>query len=394
MPSEVHSYEIGPIRPPSEGQDLSLLLRVNRNCPWNRCEFCPVYKGNTFEYRSISEVKEDIHQADLLKQEIKETSWKLGYGGRVNSDVIQSIIQTNRAYRENGKTQESLINMVNFMLSGERTVFLQDANALIMRTLELSEVIRYVKQSFPQVQRITSYARSKTCQKKSLPELLELREAGLSRIHVGLESGCDEVLEEIKKGVRAEEHIQGGRKIVETGISLSEYVMPGLGGRRWTKKHALETARALNSINPDYIRLRSLIISPSTPLYQRFKAGEFEELSEDEMVEEIGLFLENLDCSSYLVSDHIANLLPEIEGQLPQDKKQMLNVISNYKSLPLEEKLKFRLERRLHPYLSMFNLNGELKGKVNGALKALDRSSPEAERRVDEVIHLLRHPFV
>ncbi len=394
MSSEVHSYEIGPIRPPSEGQDLSLLLRVTRNCPWNKCEFCPVYKGSTFEYRSVSEVKEDIDKACLVKEEIKETSWKLGYGGRVNSAVIQTIVQSNHAYEGDIRAKESLINMANFMLAGERTAFLQDANTLIMRTPELLEVITYLRQSFPQIQRITSYARSKTCQKKSLSELSELREAGLSRLHVGLESGCDEVLAEVKKGVQAEEHIQGGRKVVEAGISLSEYVMPGLGGRRWTEKHALETARVLNLINPDYIRLRSLIISPFILLYQRFNAGEFEELSEDEIVEEIGLFLENLDCSSYLTSDHIANLLPEIEGQLPSDKKRMLDIISHYRSLSVKERLKFRLERRLRSYLSILNLDGKLREKVDEALNSVEQGSEEAEKKVDEVIHALRHPFV
>ena len=394
MSSEVHSYEIGPIRPPSEGQDLSLLLRVTRNCPWNKCEFCPVYKGSTFEYRSVSEVKEDIDKARLVKEEIKETSWKLGYGGRVNSAVIQTIVQSNHAYEGDIRAKESLINMANFMLAGERTAFLQDANTLIMRTPELLEVITYLRQSFPQIQRITSYARSKTCQKKSLSELSELREAGLSRLHVGLESGCDEVLAEVKKGVQAEEHIQGGRKVVEAGISLSEYVMPGLGGRRWTEKHALETARVLNLINPDYIRLRSLIISPFILLYQRFNAGEFEELSEDEIVEEIGLFLENLDCSSYLTSDHIANLLPEIEGQLPSDKKRMLDIISHYRSLSVKERLKFRLERRLRSYLSILNLDGKLREKVDEALNSVEQGSEEAEKKVDEVIHALRHPFV
>ena len=394
MRSEIYSYEIGPIRPPSEGQDLSLLLRVTRNCPWNKCEFCPVYKGSTFEYRSVSEVKKDVDEARFLKEEIKETSWKLGYGGRVNSAVIQAIIQANHAYKEGGGVQESLINMANFMLSGERTAFLQDANTLIMRTPELLEVIRYLRQSFPQIQRITSYARSKTCQKKSLSELSELREAGLSRLHVGLESGCDEVLAEVKKGVRAEEHIQGGRKVVEAGISLSEYVMPGLGGRRWTEKHALETARVLNLINPDYIRLRSLIISPFIPLYQRFSAGEFEELSEDEIVEEIGLFLENLECSSYLTSDHIANLLPEIEGQLPSDKKRMLDIISHYRSLSLKDRLKFRLERRLRSYLSILKLDRKLEQRVDEALNSVEQGSEEAEKKVDEVIHALRHPFV
>jgi hypothetical protein len=198
----------------------------------------------------------------------------------------------------------------------------------------------------------------------------------------------------MKKGVSAEEHIQGGRKVVEAGISLSEYVMPGLGGRRWTEKHALETARVLNWINPDYIRLRSLIITPFAPLSRRFEAGEFEELSEDEMVEEIGLLLENLNSSSYLVSDHIANLLPEIEGQLPGDKKRMLDIIQSYQSLPRKEKLKFRLERRLRPYLSIFNLGEELKSKVDEVLKDVERGAPEAEKKVDEIIHTLRHPFI
>lgn len=189
--------------------------------------------------------------------------------------------------------------------------------------------------------------RAKTCFKKFFKELKELQEAGLSRIHVGFESGCDEILKFVDKGVTAEEEITGGRKVVDAGISLSEYVMPGLGGKRWSEKHILDSAGALNQINPDFIRLRSLALRRDSPLFEKYEAGEFEPLTEGEMVNEIGLLIENLTCSSYLASDHVWNLLMEIEGQLPQDKEKMLGMVREYQAKPPVEKLKFNLRERL-----------------------------------------------
>ena len=302
--STKYSFEIGPIRPPSEGSDHSLLIHATRNCPWNKCLFCRTYRGKKFQLRSVDEVKRDIDAAKAISDELKSQSWKMGLAGQVTNDLLRSIIQANPAvYQPNMAGMEaanenlsSLSNVANWMASGAGTVFLQDANTLIMPTPDLLEVLRYLKQTFPSIERITSYARSHTAARKSLEELKQLHEAGLSRLHIGMESGCDEVLAFIQKGVTAADHIAAGQKIVESGISLSEYVIPGLGGRRWSQKHALDTAYALNQINPDFIRLRSLIVRKGTDLYEEVQSGEFEPPGEDEIVEELRLLIENLNC--------------------------------------------------------------------------------------------------
>jgi radical SAM superfamily enzyme YgiQ (UPF0313 family) len=398
-----YSFELGPIRPPSEGQDHSLLIRATRNCPWNRCQFCNVYKGQRFVYRSVEEVKQDIGVAKTLSDELKSASWRIGYGGKVSNEVVTAMVQSNpEVYGRELVEPEvlmarlhSLVSVANWLNFGARTVFLQDANSLIMRTPELVEVIRYLKETFPSIERVTSYARSKTTAKKSPEEFKELHEAGLSRLHVGLESGYDEVLEDMQKGVTAEEHIKGGRRVVESGISLSEYVMPGLGGRRWSEPHALETARVLSQINPAFIRIRSLIVRRGTPLYDMLEAGEFEQLTEDEVVDEIGLFIENLDCDSYVASDQMSNLLWEIEGKLPEEKGAMLKAINEYKAMLPAERLNLRLERRLRSYLAVYGkLDQSLNEKVQEAFESVQKDSPDMGARVDEALSALKNSFV
>jgi len=396
-------FELGPIRPPSEGRDRSLLIRATRNCPWNRCQFCNAYKGQKFDYRSVAEVKEDIDAARTLAEELRTASWRLGMGGRIDNAVLAAIVNGNpELYGRNSLDPEglelrvhSLVNVANWLTSGGRTAFLQDANTLIMRTPELVEVLSYLKESFPSIERVTSYARAKTAAKKSLEELKELKEAGLCRLHVGLESGADEVLEYMEKGVSAEEHISGGRKVVESGISLSEYLMPGLGGRRWWQRHAVESARVLNEIDPDFIRLRSLIVRSGSPLYERVKCGDFQVLEEDEVVAEIGLFIENLNCNSYVASDQMSNLLWEVEGQLPQDKQAMLEAIAQYQSQRPLERLKFRLERRLSSFISVYGRLGEgVEAEVQRAAHGLETEAPDAAERVNAAIAALKQAFI
>jgi radical SAM superfamily enzyme YgiQ (UPF0313 family) len=170
----------------------------------------------------------------------------------------------------------------------------------------------------------------------------------LNRIHVGLESGSDEVLSYVKKGVTAAQQIEGGRRVVAAGIELSEYVMPGLGGQRLSREHALETARVLNAINPDFIRIRSLALPAGTGLREKWEGGDFERPTDEEMVRELRLFIEHLDgIHSYVASDHILNLLEELEGRLPAAKPYLLEVIDRYLGLPREERLLFQLGRRL-----------------------------------------------
>jgi len=396
---ELSAFEMGPIRPPSEGSDHSLLIRATRNCPWNKCLFCRTYRGKKFEYRQVDEVKRDIDSAQAISEELKAASRKLGMGGRMSGEVVRSLIQAQpelydpqRAGPEAaGDRVQNLVNVANWIASGARTVFLQDANTLIMRTPDLVEILQYLKETFPSIERITSYARSHTAARKSAEELRELHEAGLSRLHIGMESGCDEVLEFIRKGVSAADHISAGRKIVASGISLSEYIIPGLGGEKLSEKHALDTASALNQINPDFIRLRSLIVREGTDLYQKYIEGEFEPLTEDGMVDEIRLLVENLDCNSYLVSDHMANLLMEVEGRLPEAKQRLLQTIDEYRTQSLEERLRIQLERRLRSHMAVHGgIQPELEQAVQNAFKSIESRLPDMEAEVDSVLAALK----
>ena len=331
-------FEQGPIRPPSEA--TSLLIRVTRNCPWNKCAFCHTYRGTKFELRSVEEVKTDIQAMRDFADHIVELSWKLGEGGRVNRNVLKQI--------SNHKFHNDFFQTVAVWLYfGGENVFLQDANSLVAKTPDLVAILDFLKEKFPQIKRITTYCRSHTAARKTVSEFDELKKAGLSRIHVGMESGSDDVLALINKGVKAIDHIKAGQNIRQAGIELSEYFMPGLGGAKFTIPHALETARVMNAINPDFIRLRTLHVVPGTELEDLVKSGEFQLLGDEDILREIRMFIENLEVKgSHLVSDHILNLLEELEGTFPEDKPKILSLIKRYFDLSDEERLIFRLGRR------------------------------------------------
>jgi len=375
------SFEVGPIRPPSEA--YSLLIRVTRNCPWNRCKFCHVYKGRKFELRPVEEIKQDILAVKAIQDRLKETSWKSGYGGRVE-EAAAAIL--------NNPPNEAFFNVALWLYHGGTSAFLQDANTLIMKTSELVEVLRFLKQTLPSITRVTSYGRSKTAAKKKLEELTQLREAGLSRLHIGLESGYDPLLEYMDKGVTAAEHIKGGKNIVASGISLCEYVLLGLGGKRMWREHATETARVLNQINPDFIRLRTLTIKQGMPLYDEVKNGNFIRQTDEEIIEEEKLLIENLDCQSNLISDHITNLLQEIEGKLPEDKDKMLATIARFQSLSPEEKQNFKLGRRLGIYERLDELNNL--PKHNSVERAIQKLGHNGNQIDEETIYSLMERFI
>jgi len=364
------SYEQGPIRPPSEA--YSLLLRVTRNCPWNRCEFCHTYKKEKFSLRTVEEIKRDIQTIQEIVSEIKSLSWRYGLGGECGASLVNDILQDPHPPSD-GFRQVAL-----WLYGGGRNVFLQDGDNLILKTDHLVEILNDLKKTFPSIERITTYSRSKTVSRKRLEELQALKEAGLSRIHIGLETGYDSLLQYIRKGVTAQQHIEAGRKVKASGISLSEYVILGLGGKGMWREHAMETAKVLNQINPDFIRVRTLKVLKTMLLYQKIERGEFIPLSDDEMVEEERLLIEHLEgITSMFVSDHILNLLQEVEGNLPGEKEKMLKRIDRYLALPKEEKDNFRLGRRGGVYQSVEDLsNPELRNQVDRSLQQIESGRP------------------
>ena len=268
----------GPIyRPPSEAD--SLLIQATVGCPHNRCTFCLVYKnGPRFSVRDVTDIKEDILKARDI------------YGDCV------------------------------------RTLFLPAGNTIAMKTEDLCEILVFAKAVFPEIERVTVYGSSQYIHKKGPQGLKRLAEAGLSRIHVGLESGDDVILKKIKKGTDSREQIQAGKWVMDAGIELSVYVILGIGGKERTEPHARETARVLNQIEPNFIRLRTFVPKINTPLLEDVENGAFQMLGPHEVLQETAVLIKGIEASSYLASDHYTNYI-NLEGRLPGAKNRLLEEI-------------------------------------------------------------------
>jgi radical SAM superfamily enzyme YgiQ (UPF0313 family) len=241
-----------------------------------------MYKGKKFKIRPVEDIKEDILSAKSL------------YGDHV------------------------------------RTIFLADGNAVIMKTPQLLDIVNFCYAMFPNLERITSYGAAKIINKtKSLEELKELKKAGLSRIHMGLESGDDETLNRICKGATAKEMIEASKKVKEAGMELSQYVLLGIGGSKHWMQHAQETAKVLNEMDPDFIRVRTLILMAGAPLFETYKAGDFEPSSPLDVLQETKIIIENLDVSSMFCSDHVSNYVM-LDGKLPEEREKLLTKLNAY----------------------------------------------------------------
>lgn len=270
-------YE-GPIyRPPSEAD--SLLIQATVGCPHNSCTFCMVYKGGTrFKIRPVEDIKKDILEA------------KKQYSNNINS------------------------------------IFFPAGNTIAMKTKDLCEICEFSRKTFPSLKRITVYGSSQYIYRKGMKDLRMLFEAGLTRIHVGLESGDDVTLKRIKKGTFQSEQITAGKWVKEAGIELSEYVLMGIAGAERSQIHAIETARALNEINPHFVRLRTFLPKINTPLLEDIKSGSFVVMGPHAILTETAQLIKNLEVDSILASDHYTNYI-NLDGQLPNDRKTLLEAI-------------------------------------------------------------------
>ncbi len=270
------------IRPPSEAG--SMLLRVSRGCRWNRCRFCGIYDlyGQPFETRPLEDVLEDV---DLLKEY---------WGDR------------------------------------SRTAFLGDADPMERPEPFLVPVLDKLRERFPSLERVTSYARASSVNKKSLEELKSLAQHGLDRIHVGLESGSDEILRFHKKGASQKMQIQAGKKVREAGIELSYYVLLGLGGQDLWEEHAAETAHVINETAPEFVRVRRLWIHPQSRLEAEVEAGNFREQTPEGTVRELRRIVHGITVDGpYLTCDHANNYVP-VHGRLLQDRDVILGEIDKF----------------------------------------------------------------
>jgi len=277
-------YDFPPYRPPNEA--TSALIRASRGCPWNKCLFCTMYKTLKFQPRPVEEVKKDVDKAVEIYK-------------------------------------------------GARTIFIADSDSLAMKNID--EIVRHIKLCFPDADRITSYARAKTLMKLGSERLKKIKDAGLTRVHVGLESGDKETLEFMQKGATPEEMIAGGKSAKDVGFELSFYILIGAGGKERLKEHAVESARVCNEVNPDFIRLRTLVVQRGSLLEEKMNSGQYKPTSPIEKLEEVKTFIENLNVKNCeLASDHITNniwvnnevVYRGVYGILPQDKQDMLDIIN------------------------------------------------------------------
>jgi radical SAM superfamily enzyme YgiQ (UPF0313 family) len=259
------------IRPPSEAQ--SLLIEVFQGCNYNQCRFCGIYKGREeFKILPVEEIFDQISRARKMYDD---------YCG---------------------------------------TIFLTGSDMTCLSTAFLLTVLKKIAEIFPRLERVTCYSSARSAIAKTLDEFLQLRKAGLKRVHMGLESGSDRVLKLMKKGTLSRFIIEAGRRIEEAGIELSLYILLGIGGKDLSQEHAKETARVLNEVDPHFIRFRTLNILPNTPLFQEVREGRFNLLTPFEIIREQREIVESLDVHSEIFNDHVSDYV-DFEAKFPEDKE-------------------------------------------------------------------------
>jgi radical SAM superfamily enzyme YgiQ (UPF0313 family) len=229
-----------------------------------------------------------------------------------------------------------------------RTVFIGDSNSLAVGTEMLVKVLSSLFSSFPHLERVTSYARAKTLFKKSIEDLEKVYQGGLTRLHVGLETGDQELLKKIEKGATPEEMVEAGKKAKKAGFEYSLYVLLGIGGEEKWEQHAKGTAEVLNQINPHFIRVRTFIPQPQSPIFEAMRRGDFKSPSPETILKETKLLLKELQVTSQFLSDHISNLLP-LHGKLPEEKERMILITEEALKGPKEDHiLREEMEVRRH----------------------------------------------
>jgi len=270
-------YEGMMIRPPSEAH--SILLQITLGCSHNKCTFCGTFREKRFNIKKDEIIFKDIEFA-----------------------------------RHHCQRQDRL--------------FLCDGDAMIVPQKRLVNILERIQERLPWVQRVGLYANTKSIGMKTDEQLKELHDLGVKIVYMGLESGDDEILKQIKKGADAEKMIKMGKRVKQAGIQLSITVLNGLGGRKNSLRHAMETGRVLSAIDPDFVGALTLMLVPGTELYSQYQRGEFEILNPVEMLEELGLMISSTHLSNGLFhANHASNYLP-IRAKLPEEKEKTLELIS------------------------------------------------------------------
>ncbi len=272
-------YERMIIRPPSEAN--SLLLPVTIGCSHNKCTFCGTYLGVKFGIRHLEDIKQDI---DKVAQNY---SWSL------------------------------------------RRIFLEEGDALICPQHRLVEVLNHLNEKFPYLDRVGTYATPQAALIKSIDELKELNRLGLKIAYMGVETGDEELLKKVNKGVNYNQIVEAGRKLKQAGITLSVTVILGLGGIEGSQNHALSTAKILSDIDPDFAGTLTILLVPGTPLHKDCKEGRFSLISPFQSLEELKLIIQNSHFSNcFFTANHASNYLP-IKAWLPQQKAEIIKLIDD-----------------------------------------------------------------
>ena len=344
-------FRIGPIRPPSEAN--SLLIQVTNGCTWNKCRFCRLYRHTKFKAYSADSIRSDIDNIAYWAERVRKHERKAGWDIDGINAELSSIADD--------EERQCMYTVANWLIAGGENVFLQDGNSTALSSGRLTDVLVYLRQVFPQIKRITSYGRAENLSRSSAEDYAELKAAGLDRIHSGFESGSDAVLKRINKGVTQEQQIRAGKAVKDGGIELSIYFMPGVGGRDLSADNAEGTAEVINAVDPNFVRVRTAAIKPGTELYKDWQDGLFELCGDDDKVREIRRVIEltgetagewDAAIGTYLVSDHMINLLQDIEGYLGRhggdtdDRVRMLARIDEYLDMPEDRRRVFQLLRR------------------------------------------------
>lgn len=396
-----YTFEQGPMG--AIGESASLMLRVNRNCPWNRCLFCPVYKNERFSSRSVEDLKHDIDAVSRTRDLIMSVA---GQRGTITSELLYEVVSRNlRIYgalnsqpsHEQQLARSCLSCAANWIFHGSERVFLQDADALAVKAVDLVEILNYLKSSFPTIKTVTCYARSKSCARRSVEELIALEQAGLTWCFIGVESGCDTVLEYMKKGATRNDHIEAGGKLRRAGINVAAFVMPGLAGleRSLSKKHIDDTVLVLNEMQPREIRVRSLAVLLRAPLYQLWKSGEFVAPTEDSLAGEMRQLLEGIKVKCMIETLQMTNPVICLKGSIVAKRESALKQLDDYLARNPNERARFNLGRYCRGGYAHFaeewgGLTAELERLIDEASASVEAGSSDALERVEKALFALK----
>lgn len=271
-------YEGAVYRPPSEAG--SLIIQLTIGCARNKCTFCAMFKDKQFRVRKLDEVVADLIDA--------------------------------RQYYRDYKV---------------RRIFLADGDALIVKTEDLLYILDKIHELYPECERISAYGAPADVNMKTDEELAKLKAAGLDMIYMGAESGDDIVLRDVKKGVTSEEIATAGLKLKKAGMIVSITLISGLGGKERVKEHAINSAKLISIIKPEYVGFLTLMVEPGTELYNDYQAGKFQLLGPVEVMQELKIFIENVDSEGTVFrANHASNYVP-LKGTFNKDNKKMLEQI-------------------------------------------------------------------